>query len=251
MLKRKRIKSNNIKTIKINYYEMNVCDFNNLDDMKDYVYVLKLIDDRYYIGRSQNVLQRIEQHFNGNGSVYTKKFKPLKVLEIVEEKTIDDERNKTIEYIKKYTWEKVRGYVWSRIDYKNPIKIDNMVLERTIIYDEIDEKVKELYCTHEKDIVEIGKELNITPGSVAYRLKMMKIISSKKVARGYFTYIKSDMYKDVCKNYVRNNNVKNKIPKLVVDKVNYKENINKIKYDIQDIDVNAIKNKIRDLFLKP
>ena len=231
---------------------MNVCDYNNLDDTKDYIYVLKLIDDRYYIGRSQNVLQRIEQHFSGNGSVYTKKFKPLKVLEIVEENTNFDERNKTIEYIKKYTWEKVRGYVWSRIDYKNPIKIDNMVLERTIKYDEIDENVKKLYCVDEKDILEIGKELNITPGSVAYRLKMMNIINSKKVARGYFTYIKSDMYKDVCKNYMRNNDVKNKIsPKLVADKVNYKENINKIKYDIQDIDVNAIKNKIRDLFLKP
>lgn len=230
---------------------MNVCDYNNLDDMKDYIYVLKLIDDRYYIGRSQNVLQRIEQHFSGNGSVYTKKFKPLKVVEIVEEKTRDDERNKTIEYIKKYTWEKVRGYVWSRIDYKNPIKIDNMVLERTIIYDEIDENVKKLYCVDEKDILEIGKELNITPGSVAYRLKMMNIINSKKVARGYFTYIRSDMYNEVCKNYIRNNNVKNNIPKLVADKVNYKENINKIKYDIQDIDVNAVKIKLRELFLNP
>ncbi|NDA91578.1 MAG: hypothetical protein EBY20_11930, partial [Alphaproteobacteria bacterium] len=99
-------------------------DFNNIDPLKDYIYVLQLIEDRYYIGRSQNVLHRIEQHFNGDGSVYTKKFKPLKVVEIVEETANDNERNKTIEYIKKYTWEKVRGYVWCKIDYKNPVKID-------------------------------------------------------------------------------------------------------------------------------
>jgi predicted GIY-YIG superfamily endonuclease len=144
-------------------------DFNNIDPLKDYIYVLQLIDDRYYIGRSQNVLYRIEQHFNGDGSVYTKKFKPLKVVEIVEETTNEDERNKTIEYIKKYTWEKVRGYVWCRIDYKNPVKIDNMILERTISYDEMDEKIKQLYCLDNKKMKLYTAPSSLAlPGSMGY-----------------------------------------------------------------------------------
>jgi predicted GIY-YIG superfamily endonuclease len=227
-------------------------DFNNIDPLKDYIYVLQLIDDRYYIGRSQNVLQRIEQHFNGDGSVYTKKFKPLKVVEIVEETTNEDERNKTIEYIKKYTWEKVRGYVWCRIDYKNPVKIDNMVLERKVLYDEVDEKVKQLYCVDNKDIIEIGKELDITPGSVAHKLKHMNIVNSKKMTRGYFTYIRSDVYKEMCKTYIRKGTIqKTRKPNISSDKINYKEKINKLKHDIQEVDVNAVKNTIRDLFMKP
>jgi len=227
-------------------------DFNNIDPLKDYIYVLQLIEDRYYIGRSQNVLHRIEQHFNGHGSVYTKKFKPLKVVEIVEETANDDERNKTIEYIKKYTWEKVRGYAWCKIDYKNPVKIDNMVLERKVLYDEMDEKVKQLYCVDEKDIIEIGKELDITPGSVAYRLKRMNIVNSKKVTRGYFTYIRSDAYKEMCKTYIRKGTIqKPRKSNISLDKINYKEKIDKIKQDIQEVDVNAVKNNIRDLFMKP
>ena len=39
---------------------------------------------------------------------------PIKIIEIVEEKTPFDERDKTIEYMKKYSWEKVRGYAWCR-----------------------------------------------------------------------------------------------------------------------------------------
>jgi hypothetical protein len=159
-----------------------------------------LIDDRYYIGRSQNIVQRIEDHFSGNGSIYTKKYKPLSVVEIVEEKTNDDERNKTIEYIEKYTWEKVRGYTWCRVEYKTPFNIINTTKKEPSVYDEIDENIRKLYCLDNKDIIEIGRELNLTPGSIAYRLKKMNIILSKKLANGYHAYITSDSFREICKN---------------------------------------------------
>ena len=34
----------------------------NLDITKYYIYVLQLFDDRYYIGRTGNILRRIEEH---------------------------------------------------------------------------------------------------------------------------------------------------------------------------------------------
>jgi predicted GIY-YIG superfamily endonuclease len=223
---------------------------NNIDPYKDYIYVLKLIEDRYYIGRSQNVIQRIEDHFAGNGSIYTKKYKPLSVIEIVEEKTIDDEKNKTIEYIKKYSWEKVRGYVWCRVDYKNPINIENNK-EDIVSCDDVDENIKRLYCYDNKDIIEIGLELNITPGSVAYRLKKMNVITSKKQAKGYYQYITSDPYKLICKNYKRENNVqqKEKQNTIIIDKNNFKENISKAINNIREfkMDTSIIKNNIRQL----
>jgi predicted GIY-YIG superfamily endonuclease len=226
---------------------------NNIDPYKDYIYVLKLVDDRYYIGRSQNIVQRIEDHFSGNGSIYTKKYKPLSVVEIVEEKTIDDEKNKTIEYIEKYTWEKVRGYTWCRVEYKTPFNIINATKKEPSVYDEIDENIRKLYCLDNKDIIEIGRELNLTPGSIAYRLKKMNIILSKKLANGYHVYITSDSYKEICKNKsIKKSNPKFTKPNVVREKNNYKEKITKIIHDNQEIkfDTKNIKDTIRNLLLK-
>ena len=226
---------------------------NNIDPYKDYIYVLKLVDDRYYIGRSQNIVQRIEDHFSGNGSIYTKKYKPLSVVEIVEEKSIHDERNKTIEYIEKYTWEKVRGYTWCRVEYKTPFNISNATKKEPSVYDDIDENIRKLYCLDNKDIIEIGRELNLTPGSIAYRLKKMNIIFSKKLANGYHTYITSDSFREICKNKsIKKSNPKFSKPNVVREKNNYKEKISKIIHDNQEIkfDTKNIKDKIRNLLLK-
>jgi predicted GIY-YIG superfamily endonuclease len=226
---------------------------NNIDPNKDYIYVLKLVDDRYYIGRSQNIVQRIEDHFSGNGSVYTKKYKPLNVVEIVEEKTNDDERNKTIEYIGKYTWEKVRGYAWCKVEYKTPFNIINATKKEPSVYDKIDENIRKLYCLDNKDIIEIGKELNLTPGSIAYNLKKMNIVLSKKLANGYNKYITSDAYKEICKNYsVKKIKPKYTKPNVIREKNNYKEQITKIMHDNKEIkfDTKNIKDTIRNLLLK-
>ena len=45
----------------------------NIDLTKDYVYVLELVDNRYYVGRTGNIIQRMNEHFTNNGSMYTKK----------------------------------------------------------------------------------------------------------------------------------------------------------------------------------
>jgi predicted GIY-YIG superfamily endonuclease len=95
-------------------------NIDNLDITKNYIYVLKLIDDRYYVGRSGNILRRIEEHFTIGGSIYTKAYKPLKVIEVNEELTTDDERIKTLEIMEKYGWEKVRGACWCSLKIRKP-----------------------------------------------------------------------------------------------------------------------------------
>jgi predicted GIY-YIG superfamily endonuclease len=225
---------------------------NNIDSNKDYIYVLKLVDDRYYIGRSQNIVQRIEDHFSGNGSIYTKKYKPLNVVEIIEEKSNYDERNKTIEYIEKYTWEKVRGYTWCKVEYKTPFKIINTRKKEILYYDDIDENIRKLYCIDNKDIIEIGKDMNLTPGSIAHKLKKMNIVASKKQSKGYNDYITSDLYKEICKNYSRKTTNPECIKQNVVrENTNYEENLTKIIYSNEEIklDTKNIKDKIRNLLM--
>ncbi len=96
-------------------------NIDNLDITKNYIYVLKLIDERYYVGRTGNILRRVKQHFSGYGAKYTKAYKPLKVIEVVEEMTNDDERKMTFKYVDKYGWEKVRGSYWCSLEIKRKI----------------------------------------------------------------------------------------------------------------------------------
>ena len=73
----------------------------NLDITKNYIYVLKLIEDRYYVGRTSNIFRRIKQHFANKGALYTKKYKPVKVIEVEEEKSNDDERKRRLNMLGK------------------------------------------------------------------------------------------------------------------------------------------------------
>ena len=184
-------------------------NIDNLDITKYYIYVLKLVDDRYYVGRTGNILRRIEEHFTGVGSIYTMKYNPIKVIEVTEELTKQDERNKTLEVMTKYGWEKVRGACWCSLEinkprekYKNKKlnKHNNKKLNKltkSISLNDID--LDKLYNYENKDIEDIGHTLNKSPCWIAKRLEDLKIVKRKQLARGYIKYIDSDLYKLKCK----------------------------------------------------
>ena len=46
----------------------------------EYIYILKLKNSKYYVGKTQNIEKRYEQHVNGTGSAWTKKYKPLSII---------------------------------------------------------------------------------------------------------------------------------------------------------------------------
>jgi predicted GIY-YIG superfamily endonuclease len=91
-----------------------------------YVYVLKLEEDKYWVGETNNYIQRILWHTNNlpnkNKTEWTKLYKPISIVEIVENKK-DLERDKTLEYMKIYGWQNVRGYAWTTVNMKNPPKL--------------------------------------------------------------------------------------------------------------------------------
>lgn len=234
---------------KINILECLDDKIDNLNLFKSYIYVLQLIEDRYYIGRSDNVLRRIEEHFTNNGSVYTKKFKPLKVIEVEEEKTNQDEKAKTFFYMEKYGWEKVRGSHWCSLELKkNPINNNKKRKNKKSfenIVDNIDDDIQRKYCLEDKNIIEIGEELNRTPGSIAYRLEQLSIIERRQKAKGYYEYITSDLYREICNRKNANREEKQSLIKGVKF---LKEEINLIKSDIAILkeDVNKIINHFAD-----
>jgi len=51
---------------------------------KFYVYILKCSDGTYYTGYTQNFIERIKQHYQAQGSVYTRKRQPVKLIYFLE-----------------------------------------------------------------------------------------------------------------------------------------------------------------------
>jgi predicted GIY-YIG superfamily endonuclease len=74
-----------------------------------YVYILKLENGKYYVGKSTNVERRFQQHLNGKGSNWTNFYKPLQILEFTEEQTEFDEDNKTKQLMIEHGIDNVRG----------------------------------------------------------------------------------------------------------------------------------------------
>jgi predicted GIY-YIG superfamily endonuclease len=73
------------------------------------VYVLKLEGGRRYVGKSANIPRRLEQHFSGNGSVWTKKYKPVSVEKVLTNVSDSYENKITKEMMSKHGVDKVRG----------------------------------------------------------------------------------------------------------------------------------------------
>ena len=174
--------------IYLDYFDLSI---GNLYLTKYYIYVLRLIDDRYYVGRSSNILQRLEQHFSGCGSIYTMKYKAIKIIEKVEEFNKDDERNKTLVILFEYGWEKVRGAYWCSLEINKPNEKskNKSTKNKDQVFSNIDFEIIETYNNENKDLQDIGYMLKKSPSWIAKRLEELKIVQRKQLARGYRQYI--------------------------------------------------------------
>lgn len=87
------------------------------------VYVLELENNNYYIGYSSNIPKRINKHFRGKGSMFTKLHKPIKVLEIIDG-NLFTELQVTLRYVFIKGIDNVRGSIYS---HTNPSKTKSLL----------------------------------------------------------------------------------------------------------------------------
>jgi hypothetical protein len=74
-----------------------------------FIYVIQLQQGKYYVGKTNNPRFRLENHFNSNGSKWTKIYKPLKVIKVIPNCDDYDEDKITRQYMDKYGINNVRG----------------------------------------------------------------------------------------------------------------------------------------------
>lgn len=73
------------------------------------IYILRLEQNKYYIGKTTNPKFRIENHVDMNGSSWTKKYKPIGIDNIIPDCDDYDENKYTILYMDRYGIDNVRG----------------------------------------------------------------------------------------------------------------------------------------------
>jgi predicted GIY-YIG superfamily endonuclease len=85
---------------------------------KTNIYVLKLQGNKYYVGKSNDVNGRYQQHMGGQGSAWTKKYKPISLVESRNGVSPFEEDKVVKEYMAKYGINNVRGgaYVTEKLD---------------------------------------------------------------------------------------------------------------------------------------
>jgi len=74
------------------------------------IYILKLNDNKFYIGKTnRTVKERYQEHLEGIGSFWTKKYKPLSVIKQIENSSPFEEDRYVKEYMAIYGIDNVRG----------------------------------------------------------------------------------------------------------------------------------------------
>lgn len=86
---------------------------------KRQVYVLRCEEGKYYVGTSANVKKRVRRHKKGKGAKWTKKYKPLELVEVLDG-DLETEELTTLVYMQKYGIENVRGSKWCHTRYPIP-----------------------------------------------------------------------------------------------------------------------------------
>lgn len=81
------------------------------------IYILKLTNDKYYVGKSNTVDYRIEQHFRDGGSAYTKLYPPIEVVTTIPNCDDLDEDKFTLQFMKIYGVDNVRGGSFCQVEF--------------------------------------------------------------------------------------------------------------------------------------
>ena len=192
-----------------------------------FIYILKLQQGKYYVGKTTSPSFRLESHFNANGSAWTKKYAPIKLLELIPDCDDYDEDKYTKIYMDRYGVDNVRGgsYVQVKLDEATISHLSQMSNGtndkcftcgksghfardcnkevQKVIMEETDTtfkndpwtlkehiQIKKLYNENMLDIIEISKIHNRSPDQILYSLMKTNCIVNSQSARGYTSSIK-------------------------------------------------------------
>lgn len=212
-----------------------------------YIYVLKLEDNKYYIGKTDNPNIRLNAHFNLDGSNWTKKYKPIEIMEIIPNCDNYDEDKYTKIYMDKYGIDNVRGgsYVKIQLDNETIQFLQKENIGRNNKCYIKDCKYNKNY-EHPLELVSLHSLIKYSPPSILQKIKILDIINNLKNYK-----IKCG---DIILNYYKNtyyNNLQEIINDAIYIYDNHNDYLDKYKNGLSiQIDTTIYINKSRIEFYK-
>jgi GIY-YIG catalytic domain/Zinc knuckle len=73
------------------------------------IYIIKLEHEKYYVGKTKELIKRLDEHFNNEGSEWTKIHKPIDIVEQHDNCDNFDEDKFTLKMMAQYGIDNVRG----------------------------------------------------------------------------------------------------------------------------------------------
>lgn len=93
------------------------------------IYVLKLKNGKFYVGKTHSLSNRLKSHFDGNGCVWTRKHPPIELIFKKDDCDNFDEDKYTLKYMSLYGIENVRGgsFCQENLDADSKLIINKML----------------------------------------------------------------------------------------------------------------------------
>jgi len=156
-----------------------------------FIYILKLANGRYYIGKSKEPFKRITKHFTEGGSSWTRRFKPEEIHSVVPDCSDFDEDKYVYQMMSEFGINNVRGGSYSEV-YLSPQQIAaiNKILKSTNdvclvcgAYDHFADRCPIKNIQRETDNLELNPEINHGddkryPGNTCYACGSVDHISN-------------------------------------------------------------------------
>jgi len=87
----------------------------NLKEGKVYIYILKCEENKFYVGKTKSIVERLKEHKEGTGSAFTKKYKVRDIDKVYSNCDDFDEDKYVKKYMSIYGIDNVRGGSYSQI----------------------------------------------------------------------------------------------------------------------------------------
>ena len=91
------------------------------------IYILELEDNKYYVGKTNNIVQRWKDHIAGKASYWTSQYKPISIIKVIEDCGDDkvfNEDKYVKEYMLLYSIDNVRGGSYNQYKLSDDIISD-------------------------------------------------------------------------------------------------------------------------------
>ena len=178
------------------------------------IYTLELEDNKYYVGKTNNIVQRWKDHIAGKASYWTSQYKPISIIKVIEDCEDDkvfNEDKYVKEYMLLYGIDNVRGgsYNQYKLNYSIISDLENELKTSNDIKDFLNNINIDDYILVFKEalLIELNNEILFLKNKYNALKELSEKINIKKKLIANIKPENIENIKEYYKLYIKNENI--------------------------------------------